>query len=287
MAARLVAAFGLETLDVIDDRPERLTEVEGIGPVRSQEIVQRLGEQREIKDVMVFLQSHGVSTHYAIKIYKAYGDQAIDAGEAEPLPAGDRHLRHRLQVGGQDRHGRSASSARSAERCQAGMLHVLSGAGGPRACLCAAAGARSRSRRSSSRSTSVGGVEPPRRSPRPSRSSWSRRPAGPERRFLSRSHAAETGVAARIGRLARSQPSAAAADRCRPRPRLVREATERSPRPPAAAGDRARASPQGAGHHRRPRHGQDDAGARHRRRSWRRSARGCCSPPPPAAPPSA
>jgi exodeoxyribonuclease V alpha subunit len=76
MASRLVKAFGMETLDVIENRPHRLTEVEGIGPKRSREILRAWSEQREIKEVMIFLQSHGVSTHYAIKIYKAYGPQA-------------------------------------------------------------------------------------------------------------------------------------------------------------------------------------------------------------------
>jgi len=76
MASRLVKAFGLETLDVIENRPHRLKEVEGIGPKRSGEILRAWSEQREIKEVMIFLQSHGVSTHYAIKIYKAYGPQA-------------------------------------------------------------------------------------------------------------------------------------------------------------------------------------------------------------------
>lgn len=84
MAGRMVAAFGLETLDVIENRPERLAEVEGIGPKRRKEIARAWSEQREIKDVMVFLQSHGVSTHYAIKIYKAYGAQAIDLVRANP-----------------------------------------------------------------------------------------------------------------------------------------------------------------------------------------------------------
>ncbi|HET9210000.1 MAG TPA: ATP-dependent RecD-like DNA helicase [Thermoanaerobaculia bacterium] len=84
MASRLVAAFGLETLDVIESRPERLTEVEGIGPKRRREIVRAWEEQREIKEVMVFLQSHGVSTHYAIKIYKAYGAQATELVKENP-----------------------------------------------------------------------------------------------------------------------------------------------------------------------------------------------------------
>jgi exodeoxyribonuclease V alpha subunit len=84
MASRLVAAFGMETLDVIENRPERLTEVGGIGPKRRKEIVRAWEEQREIKEVMVFLQSHGVSTHYAIKIYKAYGAHATEMVRQNP-----------------------------------------------------------------------------------------------------------------------------------------------------------------------------------------------------------
>jgi exodeoxyribonuclease V alpha subunit len=84
MAARLVKAFGLETLDVIENRPGRLTEVEGIGPKRSREILRAWTEQREIKEVMVFLQSHGVSTHHAIKIYKTYGAQATEVVRQNP-----------------------------------------------------------------------------------------------------------------------------------------------------------------------------------------------------------
>jgi exodeoxyribonuclease V alpha subunit len=84
MASRLVKAFGLETLDVIENRPHRLTEVEGIGPKRSGEIRRAWSEQREIKEVMIFLQSHGVSTHYAIKIYKTYGPQAGELVRENP-----------------------------------------------------------------------------------------------------------------------------------------------------------------------------------------------------------
>ncbi|HSG39818.1 MAG TPA: ATP-dependent RecD-like DNA helicase [Thermoanaerobaculia bacterium] len=84
MASRMVATFGLETLDVIENQPERITEVEGIGPKRSREILRAWTEQREIKEVMVFLQSHGVSTHYAIKIYKTYGSQATKLVQENP-----------------------------------------------------------------------------------------------------------------------------------------------------------------------------------------------------------
>ncbi|HEV7503780.1 MAG TPA: ATP-dependent RecD-like DNA helicase [Thermoanaerobaculia bacterium] len=84
MASRLVATFGMETLDVIENRPDRLVEVEGIGPKRSRDILRAWEEQREIKEVMIFLQSHGVSTHYAIKIYKAYGPRASELVRENP-----------------------------------------------------------------------------------------------------------------------------------------------------------------------------------------------------------
>ena len=73
MAGRVVAKFGLETLDVIEARPDDLLEVEGIGKIRAERIGKAWQEQKEIRDVMVFLQGNGVSSTYAVKIYKAYG----------------------------------------------------------------------------------------------------------------------------------------------------------------------------------------------------------------------
>lgn len=78
MASRLVKCFGLDTLDIIENQPTRLTEAEGIGKVRAERICDAWQEQKEIKEVMLFLQSHGVTTTYAIKIYKTYGNEAID-----------------------------------------------------------------------------------------------------------------------------------------------------------------------------------------------------------------
>src|SRR6185436_1881456 len=72
------------TRDVIENQPERLREVEGIGPQRSAAIQRAWVEQRDIKDVMVFLQSHGVSTHFAIKVYKTYGAQAVHVVRENP-----------------------------------------------------------------------------------------------------------------------------------------------------------------------------------------------------------
>lgn len=84
MAGRLVEHFGLGTLDVIEEHPERLTEVEGIGPIRSERIRRAWEEQRKIKDVMLFLQSHGISSTFAVKIYRQYGESAISAVKKNP-----------------------------------------------------------------------------------------------------------------------------------------------------------------------------------------------------------
>jgi len=77
MAKRLVERFGLETLEVIEREPERLLEVDGIGPIRSERITRAWEEQKEIRQVMIFLQGCGVNTCYAVKIYKRYSNQAI------------------------------------------------------------------------------------------------------------------------------------------------------------------------------------------------------------------
>ncbi len=76
-AKRIVAHFGLETLDIIETQIDRLIEVPGIGKKRVKMIRVAWETQRAIKEVMLFLQSHGVSTTYAVKIYKQYGDEAI------------------------------------------------------------------------------------------------------------------------------------------------------------------------------------------------------------------
>ena len=83
-AKRLVEAFGPDTLQVIETTPARLAEVEGIGPKRQQRITKAWGEQREIREVMLFLQGHGVSPAYAVKIFKTYGQEAIRTVQENP-----------------------------------------------------------------------------------------------------------------------------------------------------------------------------------------------------------
>lgn len=83
-AERIVKHFGLETLDVIEKEVERLHQVEGVGPKRIEIIRRGWAEQKQIKEVMLFLQSHGVSTSLAVKIYKAYGDGALNIVRNDP-----------------------------------------------------------------------------------------------------------------------------------------------------------------------------------------------------------
>ena len=83
-ARRIVAHFGLETLDIIEQHGDRLNEVVGIGQKRVGMIKSAWAAQKAIKEVMVFLQGHGVSTTYAVKIYKQYGDEAIEVVSHNP-----------------------------------------------------------------------------------------------------------------------------------------------------------------------------------------------------------
>lgn len=84
MAKRIVKLFGEKTLDVIEHEAERLSEVPGIGRQRVEMIQQAWDEQKDIRDVMLFLQSQGVSSTYASKIYKAYGKDSISNVKENP-----------------------------------------------------------------------------------------------------------------------------------------------------------------------------------------------------------
>ena len=76
-ARTLVRAFGERVFDVIEDNPEELLKLPGIGPKRQARVTGAWAEQKVIREIMVFLQSHGVGTARAVRIYKTYGDSAI------------------------------------------------------------------------------------------------------------------------------------------------------------------------------------------------------------------
>src|SRR5262249_6043733 len=83
-ARKIVEVFGERTLAVIDESPTFLKEVKGIGARRIQRIRESWQEQKAVRGLMVFLQSQGVGTGRAVRIYKTYGEQALEVVRANP-----------------------------------------------------------------------------------------------------------------------------------------------------------------------------------------------------------
>jgi len=132
----LVQAFGESVFTVIETSPERLATLPGIGPKRIQKITSAWAEQKVIREIMVFLQSHGLGTARAVRIFKTYGNEAIVKVSENP---------YRLAL---DIHGigfRTADTLAqrlgipkdSLIRAQAGVAHVLQELSGEGHCACA------------------------------------------------------------------------------------------------------------------------------------------------------
>jgi exodeoxyribonuclease V alpha subunit len=83
-AKKLVKAFGEKVFDIIEAEPERLREVTGIGAVRAKRITDAWAEQKIVREIMVFLHSHGVGTARAVRIYKTYGADAVQVMSENP-----------------------------------------------------------------------------------------------------------------------------------------------------------------------------------------------------------
>ena len=124
LAKRLVKQFGMETIDVIEKTPERLTEVSGIGEGRAKKIAEVYATQRHVENVMVFLRGHDVTEAQAVRIVKRYGQQAIAIVSSNPY-----RLAHEVYgIGFRTADGiaQSLGLARDApERLEAGLLHAL------------------------------------------------------------------------------------------------------------------------------------------------------------------
>jgi exodeoxyribonuclease V alpha subunit len=83
-AKKLVEKFGEKIFDIIEQESGRLEDVDGIGPKRRLRIKDAWAEQKVIRNIMVFLHSNGVSTSKAVRIYKTYGEGAIERVQADP-----------------------------------------------------------------------------------------------------------------------------------------------------------------------------------------------------------
>ncbi len=126
MADRIVEKFGEKTLDIIEHQIQRLEKVEGIGTKRIALIQQAWKDQKKIREVMLFLQSHGVSTGYATKIYKTYHNRSIAIVQQNPY-------RLCMDIFGigfviADRIAKKLGFPKNSElRAEAGIIYVLSG----------------------------------------------------------------------------------------------------------------------------------------------------------------
>ena len=83
-ARKMVRAFGEKVFDIIEAEPDRLREVDGIGPLRARRITAAWAEQKIVREIMVFLHSHGVGTARAVRIFKTYGADAIQVMTENP-----------------------------------------------------------------------------------------------------------------------------------------------------------------------------------------------------------
>jgi len=122
-AGKIVREFGADTLQVIEDTPDKLIEVSGIGRKRVEMIKKAWQDQKEVKNIMLFLQDHGVGTAHAVKIFKAFGADSIAVVKDNPFKLteiwgiGFKTADTVAQKMGFDRE--------SFYRCRSGLLYVL------------------------------------------------------------------------------------------------------------------------------------------------------------------
>ncbi len=89
IAERIVDKFGKDSIDILQYRPQLLTQVNGIGEKKADVIAKSFEEQRDIKEVMLFLQQYGISTNYSMKIFKKYGDKTMETIGENPYRLAD------------------------------------------------------------------------------------------------------------------------------------------------------------------------------------------------------
>jgi exodeoxyribonuclease V alpha subunit len=124
IAEKIVDHFGEKTLDILDRQPDQLLQVPGVGKKRAQNIAKAWAEQQEIKRVMLFLQSHNIKTALALRIYREYGDNALEQVQEDPY----RMVKDIHGVGFRtaDRIARAIGMpAHAPARVRAGLVHAL------------------------------------------------------------------------------------------------------------------------------------------------------------------
>lgn len=120
----IVEKFGTDTIEIIEDNIERLYEVAGIGKKRVEKIKESWEKQKDIKNVMLFLQQYGVSTAYAAKIYRQYGKESIEKVKDNPYRLADDiwGIGFKTADGIASKMGYENNDIR---RCKSGLLYTL------------------------------------------------------------------------------------------------------------------------------------------------------------------
>jgi exodeoxyribonuclease V alpha subunit len=127
LAKKLVGHFGAEVLRVIGDNPADLESVDGIGPKRRERIANAWQEGMQIREIMLFLHSHGVSTGRAVRIFKTYGNLAIQTVQENPYTLAKEI--HGIGFATADQIAQSVGIPKDSQnRARAGIDHVLLGA---------------------------------------------------------------------------------------------------------------------------------------------------------------
>lgn len=128
LARRLVDHFGLETLEIIDDHPHRLTEVSGIGKERARRIRDSWEEHRGVQQIMVFLAGYGISPTIALKAFRRYGPSALDVVRENPYRLADEVFGVGFLTA--DKIARNLGLPENApQRLEAALIHALGKAG--------------------------------------------------------------------------------------------------------------------------------------------------------------
>jgi exodeoxyribonuclease V alpha subunit len=124
MAGRIVARFGLDTLDIVENEPERLGEVDGIGPVRAEQIRNAWRQQQGLRDTLVFLQSQGMTSSQALRIHKQLGETAVAAVRANPYRLAEEVTGIGFKTADQIAAGLGITGE-APQRVEAGILYAL------------------------------------------------------------------------------------------------------------------------------------------------------------------
>jgi len=124
MAERLVKRFGLKTLEMIEKQPRRLTEVQGIGKLRASQIQQAWKQQKGAREVLIFLQGHGIGLGQAIKIHREYGNRAVAMIRSDPYRLAEDIYGFGFQTADQIA-SRLGVLADAPIRAAAGLQHIL------------------------------------------------------------------------------------------------------------------------------------------------------------------